>query len=101
MLRGRNSTVTAVVFHAFACFVAWSCNVTTGSGSDGTGAVTLRLETVASGLSSPVFVTSPPGDARLFVVEQPGRLRIVKNGQLVATPFLDIQSKVLSGGERG
>jgi glucose/arabinose dehydrogenase len=63
--------------------------------------VALRLEVVASGLNNPVYLTSPRGDARLFVVEQPGRIRIVSNGSLLPTPFLDITSKVGSGGERG
>lgn len=61
----------------------------------------LALTEVASGLNNPVYVTAPSGDARLFVVEQVGRIRIVENGQLLATPFLDITSRVLSGGERG
>ncbi len=61
----------------------------------------LRVQEVATGLSSPVYVTSPPGDARLFVVEQGGRIRIIESGQLVATPFLDISSRMTSGGERG
>jgi glucose/arabinose dehydrogenase len=61
----------------------------------------LKLQEVASGLNSPVYVTSPPGDVRLFVVEQPGRIRIIENGQLLSTPFLDIVSRVGSGGERG
>ena len=61
----------------------------------------LALTEVASGLSSPVYLTSPPGDSRLFVVEQPGRIRVIQNGQLLATPFLDITSRVLAGGERG
>jgi len=61
----------------------------------------LRLVEVASGLDSPVYVTAPPGDARLFIVEQEGRIRIVENGALLATPFLDIVSRVGSGGEQG
>ncbi len=65
------------------------------------GAVEIRLQEVASGLASPTFVTAPAGDARLFVVEQPGRIRVVENGVLAATPFLDITDRVLSGGERG
>lgn len=39
-------------------------------------------------------MTSPPGDSRLFIVEQTGLLRIVKNGQLLATPFLDLRSRI-------
>lgn len=61
----------------------------------------LRLVEVASGFDSPIQVTAPAGDPRLFVVEQTGRIRIIANGQVVATPFLDIVSKVGSGGERG
>lgn len=63
--------------------------------------VSLRLEEIGSGLSSPVYVTSPPGDSRLFVVEQPGSIRIIQNGQPAQAPFLDISSRVSSGGERG
>lgn len=63
---------------------------------------TLTTELVVDGLTSPVFVTSPPGDStRLLVVEQVGRIRILLNGQLLPTPFLDIETIVLSGGERG
>ena len=57
---------------------------------------------VVSGLSQPTFVTNA-GDAsgRIFVAEQGGRIRIIKAGVLQATPFLDITSRVRSGGEQG
>jgi glucose/arabinose dehydrogenase len=61
----------------------------------------LAIAPVVSGLSSPVFLTAPANDARLFIVEQPGRIRIVQNGALLPTPFLDITGQVGSGGERG
>ncbi|MCA3007672.1 MAG: PQQ-dependent sugar dehydrogenase [Phycisphaerales bacterium] len=64
----------------------------------------LKLQTVASGLVRPTFMASPPGDAqRLFVAEQPGRIRIVKNGALLPTPFLDLAAMgvVSFGGELG
>ena len=62
---------------------------------------TLDLQLVASGLSSPLYLTAPAGDPRLFIVEQEGRIRIVKNGQLLPTPFLDITGPVGAGGEQG
>ena len=61
----------------------------------------LHVELVASGLNGPVYLTAPNADQRLFFVEQPGRIRIIQNGQVLSTPFLDIRSKVLSGGEQG
>jgi len=61
----------------------------------------LRLQEVAAGLAAPVFLTAPADDARLFVVEQAGRIRIVENGAVIPTPFLDITDRVGSGGERG
>lgn len=52
--------------------------------------------------SAPVLVTSPPGDnSRLFVVEQGGLIRIVKQGATLPTPFIDLRAKITSGGERG
>ncbi len=63
--------------------------------------VTLGVEQVAGGLDQPVHVAAPPGDPRLFIVEQPGRIRVVENGTLRGTPFLDIAGKVRSGGEQG
>lgn len=49
----------------------------------------------------PVHLAAPPGDPRLFVVEQPGRIRIARDGVVLETPFLDISERVASGGERG
>ena len=72
----------------------------TGNGG-GNGALALVARPVASGLANPLYLTTPPGDARLFVVEQAGRIRVIENGALRAQPFLDITSKVSSGGERG
>jgi len=60
----------------------------------------IRLSPVATGLSNPDHITHA-GDERLFIVEQPGRIRIVQQGSLVETPFLDITSLVRSGGEQG
>lgn len=75
-------------------------NPSDGGGPPPTGDAP-RLERVVGGLEQPVHLAAPPGDPRLFIVEQPGRIRIVENGTLRPTPFLDITSKVGAGGERG
>lgn len=59
-----------------------------------------RLERVAEGFDRPVVVTHAH-DGRLFVVEQSGVVRLVKNGQVQRVPFLDITDRVRAGGERG
>lgn len=62
----------------------------------------ISLSPVAGGFIQPLHVTHA-GDntGRLFVVEQGGRIRILDNGTLLPTPFLDITARVLSGGEQG
>jgi len=50
----------------------------------------------------PVYVTAPRGERRrIFVVEQGGTIRVLAGGKRVARPFLDIRSRVTSGGEQG
>ena len=62
----------------------------------------LALTPVVSGLSSPIdFQVPNDGSARFFIVQQAGAIRIFLNGSLVPAPFLDITSKVFSGGEKG
>jgi glucose/arabinose dehydrogenase len=49
-----------------------------------------------------MYLTAPPGDSRrLFVVEQDGYIRVVRDGVKLGTPFLDIDSDVDGGGEEG
>jgi glucose/arabinose dehydrogenase len=64
--------------------------------------LTLKLDPfIPGGLASPVFLAQPLNDTRIFVVEQGGTIRVIKDGTLLATPFLNIAGRVLSGGERG
>lgn len=56
---------------------------------------------VASGFTRPTLLTHA-GDARLFVLEQPGVIKIIADNKVLPTPFLDIQSIVnSSANERG
>lgn len=60
------------------------------------GSVTIELETVASGLTSPVHLThAGDGSGRLFIADQAGQVRIVEDGALLPTPFLDISDRIV------
>jgi glucose/arabinose dehydrogenase len=76
---------------------------TTGSGSTVArpSVATVRLRRIGT-FDSPTYLTAPPGDRRrLFLVEQPGAIRVVRDGRKLATPFLDLRANVQAGGERG
>lgn len=62
----------------------------------------IEAEPLVGGLDSPLAVThAGDGSGRLFVVEQDGRIRIVRDGELVEAPFLDLADRVRAGGEQG
>jgi len=63
------------------------------------GSFSIGLEAFASEFDSPVYAVGPDdGSERLFVVEQAGRIRIVREGEVITDPFLDISEIVESGG---
>ena len=82
-----------------------ACHDSTAPDNGGTTpppGLTLKLDPfITAGLNSPVYLAQPLNDARIFVVEQAGTIRVILNGVLQTTPFLNITSKVVSGGERG
>src|SRR5262245_27990670 len=61
----------------------------------------LRLEEVASGLVDPVAAVSPPGELRMFILEQQGRIRVIDEGVLDPEPFADLTDHVQCCGEQG
>lgn len=63
----------------------------------------LRAQVVAQGLSSPVaFIPDPTSTTRFFIVEQGGLIRVLENGVLLSTPFLDLRPPLIqTGGEQG
>ena len=63
--------------------------------------VSITLSEVVANLDNPTYLTAPSGDGRLFVLERPGRVRIVENGSTLPLPFLDIGARVFTGGEGG
>jgi glucose/arabinose dehydrogenase len=58
---------------------------------------------VVTGLAAPVGIANAgDGSGRLFIIEQPGRIRILQGGSLLGTPFLDITDRVgANSSERG
>ena len=62
----------------------------------------IALEPFVEGLQAPLFLShAGDGSGRIFILEQIGRIRIVRDGNLVAESFLDISSLVVAGGEQG
>ncbi|XXT23027.1 PQQ-dependent sugar dehydrogenase [Sorangium sp. So ce429] len=63
----------------------------------------VKLSVFARGLDAPVALTFAPGDTRerLFVVEKPGRVRILAGGRVQGAPFLDVSALVSTGDEQG
>jgi len=77
-----------------------SGNTGTATVSYSAAALTLALQQIAS-VPGAVFAAAPPGDARLFIVERAGRIRILQGGAVLDTPFVDISSRVTTQGEGG
>jgi glucose/arabinose dehydrogenase len=93
--------VDTVTRSALLALALGALTVLAGSGSAADAVRYGVFRPIASGFVAPTYATSAPGDpATLYVVEQPERIRIVRNGRITGT-FLDIRDRVSSDGERG
>ncbi len=102
----RKFVVRVLCGFALLGAVALSINLTgTRFGDENVSAQTnIQLIPIATNLSNPLYVThARDGSGRLFIVEQAGRILVMTPGATapLGTPFLDIRTKVLSGGEQG
>src|SRR6266581_7253066 len=62
----------------------------------------VELVPVASNFTNPLDIQQPnDGSGRLFIVEQGGRIKIIQNGNVLGTPYLDVSNLIVSGGEEG
>jgi glucose/arabinose dehydrogenase len=76
-----------------------ACGSASDSASTSAGGVALKE---IGSFDAPVYVTGAPGFPKLlFVVEQPGRIVVMRNGHRLRKPFLDLRDVVNYGGERG
>gem|GEM_PF-711471 len=97
---------TRIQFWRFFCFaivLSWGTPFSLCAQGNGASAqIPITLTRYVGGLDKPVHIThAGDGSQRLFVVEQEGFIRIVKNQTLLNTPFLDVTARVGCCGERG
>ena len=108
-LRMALTVVAAFVLAFFVCSARAAPLTEPGALPSGTRArapdfsrVEVGLVTAMTGFIDPIFLTNAgDGSRRLFIVEQRGVIKISKRGRVLPLPFLDLRSRVLSGGERG
>jgi glucose/arabinose dehydrogenase len=87
--------------HAAWLLAAFVLTGLAGAGAGSAAPASGRLVQVGQ-FDAPVYATAPTGvRGVLYVVEQAGRIVVWRNGAVRARPFLDIRSKVRSGGEQG
>lgn len=99
---GPASTATAAIPTSPSAVPSSSPTAAPTSAAPAGAPPTLTIETAVEGLTDPVDIAWRPDDpTTLFVVEQVGRVRIVRDGRLVERPFLDISGLVRAGGESG
>jgi glucose/arabinose dehydrogenase len=75
---------------------------TPGGPAQASPAALLRLVRVGGSFHRPLYVTAPPGDRRrIFVVEQTGQIKVVRDGRKLPASFLNLSSRVSCCDERG
>jgi glucose/arabinose dehydrogenase len=98
------------VLASLLALVLPACGSASDTSSTSSPAATSKVQRQGGGVAlkkigsfdAPVYVTGAPGFARLlFVVEQPGQIAVLRNGQRLRKPFLDLRGQVSYGGERG
>src|SRR5688572_14090335 len=91
------ASVAATALLAMALFFSGCKKDNNDPNDPGTSSNTPTLQLVADGIASPLGVLESPDETkRLFIIDQTGKIWLVKNGAKQAEPFLDISSKMVS-----
>ena len=110
-MRGLGAVLCALALMAAACSsgdtngqtqAQTEPQATESQATETSGGGGMAFKEVADGLDSPLGIASTPSEPdRLYIVEQPGLVRVLEDGKLLSEPFLDVQDQVVSGGEQG
>lgn len=85
----------ALAVTATGALIVWQSDAGRADGAGEMQEVPYQLVPVASGFSRPLYVThAGDGSGRLFVVEQGGAIRVIKDGVVLAQPFLDVSGLI-------
>lgn len=77
------------------CILIVILNNTYAQNQQANPSIHLKLKLISKGFTSPVGMASPKdGSNRIFVIEQGGKVKVIKNGSLLNVPFLDISKKL-------
>jgi glucose/arabinose dehydrogenase len=96
---GSSSTTQRATSSSTRCTVTTTSPASTTTAPANLAAARVGLQTAASGLDSPVALAWRANDARMYVAEQGGTIRIVDNGEVVGSPVLSVD--VSGGNEQG
>jgi glucose/arabinose dehydrogenase len=100
-MAGRSSSRTWVAVFAAATLAGAGLTAAGPEPAAGQGA-TPQLKQIGGEFEAPVHVAAAPGAKKLlFVVEQPGVIRVLRKGRTLKRPFLDLGERVQYGGEEG
>jgi glucose/arabinose dehydrogenase len=100
-MAGRPRRVDLWVAAAILVLLLAAAAAGVGSSAAAGHAGGLKLKRIG-GFDQPVYVAQPPGRGKLlFVVEQPGTIRVLRGGRELKQPFLNLRSQVMYGGEQG
>jgi glucose/arabinose dehydrogenase len=95
---GRIGGLIAVALAVTTSTTAIATSVRVAHAADAAGSVELRRITTLGGTTA---FAARTGDATVYVTEQAGRVRAIRNGNLVARPVLDLQDDTEANGEQG
>ncbi len=102
VLRRRSPSPGVLVVCALVLSAALAALVLPAGEAEGAGRVPqgFAQARLAAGLNDPTTMAMAP-DGRIFVAQQSGQLRVIKDGRLVGTPAMDLSARIDAAGERG